>query len=130
MSDFTRLVESVIGGTPPELVVAEAVSGPDRKDDITSDEAKVHAFMQIAGQAASAFPYVGPDWVNTIADQLRSADQQGMAELIDMARRNRNEYAKTHRIDSGGSFQLWDAVLNGLFAAQTHEVPPPAPPIM
>jgi hypothetical protein len=128
MSEFSSLVDSVLLGTHPFRVVDEAVSGPDRKDDMTSDEVRVREFGRIAGQAGSAYPYVGPDWVTAIADQLRGADANALGELRDMAQRNRDEYAGTARIDAGGSFELWDSVLRGLMAVSTDQLPPsPAP---
>lgn len=129
MKEFSELVKSVVSGHAPERIVSEAVSGPDRKDDFTSDEVKVREFTRIAAQCANAYPYIGPDWINAIADQLRSSDPAGMSELMDMARRHRNEYAGSAKIDSGGSFQLWDAILNGLLAVQAHQLPPPPAPM-
>ena len=128
MSEFSSLVDSVLIGHHPFRAVDEAVSGPDRKDDMNSDEVRVREFARIANQCASAYPYVGPDWVTTIADQLKGADAAAQGELRDMAQRNRDAYAGTARIDAGGSFELWDAVLRGLLAVGTDQLPPsPAP---
>ena len=124
MSEFSQLVNSVLTGKHPVTVVDEAVSGGERKDDFTDDNVRVREFSRIAGMAAQAYPNIGPDWITSIADQLRHADAEGMAELTSMAQRNRDEYAGSARIDAGGSFELWDGILKGLLAVQTHQLPP------
>ena len=129
MSEFSVLVDTVMLGIHPVRAVDEAVSGPDRKDDFTSDDIRVNEFMRIAGQCASAFPNIGPDWITVIADQLRGSDTAGMAELRDMAMRNREQYAGTARIDAGGSFPLWDGVLKGLLAVGTDQIAPAPSPV-
>ena len=123
-NEFSNLVGNVLKGAHPMSVVDEAVSGPDRQDDFTDDSVRVREFQKIAGECANSFPYVGPDWVTAIADELRSNDPQAQAELVDMATRNRDQYAGSARIDANGSFELWDRILHGLIAIQTHEIPP------
>ena len=125
---FLDLVEQRLTGAHPSTIV-EAGIGPDRRDDITSSEAKAVEFNRIASEAASALPYVGPNWIDVIGMQVRQADGQGMRELVDMATRNRDLYAGEARIDSDGSFALWDAILHGLLAVSTTQIPPSAPPL-
>ena len=125
--EFHELVESRLSGAHPSAVV-ESYLGAERKDDITSDEAKTQEFTRIAQMAASGQPNVGPDWIEAIALQVRQANGEGMRELMDMATRNREQYAGSARIDNDGSFVLWDAILKGLIAVSTTMIPPgPAP---
>ena len=110
-------------------MIVEAGLGQDRQDDIDSDEAKTKEFSKIASMAASGHPYIGPNWIDTIALQVRQANANGMRELVDMAGRNRDQYAGSSRVDSDGSFALWDAILKGLLAVGTDQIPPGAPPL-
>jgi len=127
-TSFAQLVAAHMDGMHPTSVV-ESMLGPDRTDDFTSDDVRAREFTRIASQAASAFPYIGPDWIGTIAQAVRQADAQGMQELVRMSTQNRDQYAGTARIDSDGSFALWDAILKGLLAVPTTQLPPPAPPL-
>ena len=130
MSEFSSLVERVRKGKHPYTVVSEAVSGPERKDDFTDPNILAQEFQKIAGQCANAYANIGPDWINSISDQIRTSDAEGMAELVDLANRNREIYSGSARMDAGGSFELWDSVLRGLLAVQTNQLPPPAPNMM
>ena len=120
---FRELVEARVNGHHP-MEVVEAALGPDRKDDFTDDSVRVREFARIAGVAGSSYPYIGPQWVDVIATQLRSADPAGKAELVAMAQRNRDQYQGSTRVDAGGSFELWSVILKGLLATRTDEVPP------
>ena len=124
---FNELVEARLKGGHPSTLV-EAGLGPDRKDDIDSAETAAQEFARIASMAASGHPYVGPNWIEAIALQVRQANGEGMRELVDMATRNRDQYAGLAKVDSDGSFALWDAILKGLIAVSTSQIPPgPAP---
>lgn len=125
---FQDLVEARRKGAHPSELV-EAGLGPDRMDDIDSDEAKTREFSRIASMAAAGVPYVGPNWIDVIAQQVRQANGEGMRELVDMATRNRDQYAGLAKIDTDGSFALWDAILKGLLGVSTSQLPPPAPPL-
>ena len=123
---YRDLVEARIAGRHPMQIV-EAAIGPDRVDDFTSDDVRVREFQRIASEAAGAYPYVGPDWIDVIATQLRSADPTGQAELVAMAQRNRDMYKGAAKMDAGGSFDLWSGILKGLLATRTDQVPPGSP---
>ena len=123
MDVFERLVEQVEQGRDVSLAVQEAVSGPDRSDDIDSEAAKLAAFRKITGEIESYRGYAGPDWITATGEKLRNADPEGMAELADLARKNRDQYVGTANIDMGGSFEMWDNVLRGINACRTEQLP-------
>lgn len=130
MLNYNRMVEQVAAGKDPAILIESEMqnSFQDRSDDIQTPEAAAAAFEKIAREYGGALPNVGPDWITVIADQVKTNGPEGMAELKRMAYDNREQYSGA-RIDSGGSFQLWDAVLKGLTAVMTDQLPPPAPSI-
>lgn len=123
MSVFSEMSNKVAMGSHPTHVV-ESYVGPDRADDIDSEDAKEAAFRNIAGDISTHNGYIGPDWISRIGLQVRSADQQGMDELVKMSYENRGQYEGSARIDAQGSWDMWDNVLRGLLAVRTEQVPP------
>jgi len=122
MSTFKDMVNEVASGVHP-LTVVENYIGQERQDDIDSPEVKEAAFRQIAGQIGMYNGYVGPDWISRIADQVRGADPEGMNDLVKMAQDNRAQYEGTARIDTQGSWDMWDNILRGLLACRTEQLP-------
>ena len=122
MSIFKDMVNEVAEGAHP-LTVVEANVGQERQDDFDSEAAKEAAFRQIAGQVGMYNGYVGPDWISRIADQVRGADPEGINDLVKMAQDNRAQYEGTARIDSQGSWDMWDNILRGLLACRTEQLP-------
>jgi hypothetical protein len=108
-------------------IVEAVMTGADRADDITTPEPKAAAFTKIINDVAGDLPYIGPNWATAIADSLRRGESA--AELAQMAQRNRDAYAGTAKIDSGGSCVKWNAALQALTAVATDQVPPPLPPL-
>lgn len=121
MSEFEKLLESVALGSHPTQVVENI--GMDRQDDIQDDNSKVAAFQQIAGSIQQYNGYVGPDWITQIADRIRMGSE-GVQELVQMAQKNRDQYAGTARVDCDGCWDMWDNVLKGLLAVRTEQLPP------
>jgi len=129
---YNGLVEKIAAGGDPAVlveneIVAQSNSFKDRSDDLSTPEAKASEFERIAREFQGALPNVGPDWISTIADQVRASFPDGMAELKRMVYDNREQYAGSARVDAGGSFQTWDAALHGLHAVMTDQIPPSAP---
>jgi len=118
---FTEMLDDVVAGKNVKSLVEAAVSGGDRVDDIDSPEQKVRAFEKFMAMAAESEPYIDETWVERIATQLRSG--ASAAELTKMAKKNRDQYAGDINMDAGGSFKLWDKILQGLNASFTDEVP-------
>jgi len=128
MESFKDLLDSVERGNIVSKVVENIGIGPDRADDIRSEEDRAEAFTAMVAKIASSYPYVDESWVQEIATQLRQGESA--QELAQMATINRDMYAGSARIDAGGDFNTWAAILQSLLALPTDALPPAPAPLM
>lgn len=131
--DYKQIVERVRqGADAAKLIESEMQSASgntfqDRSDDLDSPQRAAAEFERIAREIQGSLPNVGPDWIASIADQVKLASPEGLGELKRLVYDNREQYAGSARIDAGGSYRTWDAALQGITAIMTDQVPPPAP---
>lgn len=125
-------VDSVIAriraGQHPAVVIEDA-AGPilPERSDIASREEFLAGYNSIVGEVAASRGEVGKFWASQVADQLVGGDPQKRADMIRMAQDNRDEYTRNGASDNGGDAPLWSAILHGILATPTEQIPPSAP---
>lgn len=118
------LINSVMEGADPKNVVRsvlEGISGPERSD-LSPDEI-AGMFQQLIQQSEAQVPYLDHQYVDMVLSQIRQGAP--MDELIQLAQKNREQYAGDAKIGHGG-FDSWDTIHRSLLALKTDDLPPNA----
>jgi len=121
----SAMIDEVVAGKPPTSVfrtVLEDVSGPDRAD--LSPDGIASKFQELIDQSAVQVPYLNHDYVDQVLGQLRVG--ASAAEMAEVAKRNRDDYAAEGANIGTGDFETWDAIHQGLTKIATEALPPAA----
>jgi hypothetical protein len=109
---FQEAIDRVAKGGDVRSITQEMLAPPEGNRSDDSDGEIAAGFRKIIADFESHYPYVDSAWVDRIADSLKTG--ASLETIRSAAEQNRGQYAGSHRIDAGGSFDTWDSIFRAL----------------